>query len=126
MLKQLKQFSSFILCGLVAFIILILITYFLTEIVGLWYLASYAIGILVAWTISFLLNSRFTFEYKGGNKLGAYKKFILLYMTGGIINFLLVYFLTDFLGLYYLISILIVAFFIVISTFFINREVIFK
>ena len=126
MLKQLKQAISFILCGLIAFIVLVAITYFLTEVVGLWYLFSYLIGVFISWTISFLLNSRFTFNYRGGDKLRAYRKFIFLYTTGGIVNFLFVYFLTDILGLYYLASILIVAFFIVTSSFFINREIIFK
>jgi len=125
-LKELKQSLLFILCGGIAFVVLIVITYILTEIIGLWYLISYGISIFVSWTVSFYLNFKFTFNYKGSNVFSVYKKFILLYILTGGLNFGLVYFLTDYFGLYYLASIIIVAFFIVISTFYINKNIIFK
>jgi len=126
MLKELKQSLLFILCGGIAFIVLVVITYILTEIVGLWYLASYGISIFISWTVSFYLNYKFTFSYKGSNVFSVYKKFILLYILTGGLNFGLVYLLTDYFGLYYLVSIIIIAFFIVISTFYINKNIIFK
>jgi len=125
-LKELKQSLSFILCGGISFIVLIVMTYLLTEVVGLWYLVSYGISIFISWTISFYLNYKFTFNYKGDNIFSIYKKFILLYILTGGLNFILVYFLTDYFGLYYLTSIIIVAFFIIISTFYINKNIIFK
>ncbi|MBU2472729.1 GtrA family protein, partial [Patescibacteria group bacterium] len=84
------------------------------------------ISIFISWTVSFYLNYKFTFNYKGSNVFSVYKKFILLYLLTGGLNFILVYLLTDYFGLYYLASIIIVAFFIVISTFYINKNIIFK
>ena len=125
-LKELRQLLFFILCGGTAFVILVAATYVLTEVVGLWYLISYGISIFISWTVSFYLNRKLTFNYKGDNTFSVYKKFIFLYILAGGINFGLVYLLTDYFGLYYLASIIIVAFFITISTFYINKNIIFK
>lgn len=104
----------------------IVLTYFFTEFLGIWYLFSYIIATIMAWTFNFYLNSLVTF--RGHNKeffLRQYLKFIGMYMVAFSANASLVFILTSLLHLYYIISIIIVTSFISFFTFWCSKKKVF-
>lgn len=82
--------------------------WFFTEIIGLFYLVSSAIGIEVSIITNFILNEKWTFSdrvrVKKEGILRRLPKFNLVSVGGLIINITVLYILTNFLGIHYLIS----------------------
>ena len=80
----------------------------LTDLAGLFYLFSSAIAIEIAIIIQFLLNDRWTFRERKTKDLKQFIERILksnLWRSGGLaLNVAILYLLTEYAGLYYLIS----------------------
>ena len=102
---------KFALVGISGTIIKLSFLYLFTDIVGIWYLASYGIAFILSVISNYIWNSRWTFRNRGGFiKYLAISSFTLSFNLG------LVYVLTDFLGLWYILS----GAFGVLSAFLIN------
>ncbi len=122
-----KSFSSFLISGSLAFGVNLILTYFLTEFFGLWYLFSVIIGTLISWTVMFFLNTEYAFkDHKLGNLRGAYIKNVFLYVVLTPIGWGLIYWLTSILGIYYLLSQIVVVGGMSVVSFFLTRRFIFK
>lgn len=100
--------------------------YVLTKFVGLWYLASAVLAFIVAFGVSFTLQKFWTFQDKD---LQAVKRQAGLYFLAAIVNLclntLLVYLMTDFLGIFYVISQVIAAGLVAIWSFFVYKYYVF-
>ncbi len=80
----------------------------LTDFAGLFYLFSSAIAIEIAIIMQFLMNDRWTFKERKTTRAGQFIKRILksnLWRSGGLaINIGILYLLTEYVGVYYLLS----------------------
>lgn len=110
MLKLIK----FGLVGASGSVILLGITYLLTEYAGLFYLISYAVGFFSAVINNYFLNTRWTFGQIVNFR--DFSRYLLICMFTITINELLVWYLTDKVGIYYILS----AAIGILTAFFIN------
>jgi putative flippase GtrA len=80
----------------------------MTDLAGIYYLLSSALAIEIAILIQFLLNDRWTFREKKTNGVKQFFVRILksnLWRSGGLlVNIGVLYLLTEYVGIYYLIS----------------------
>ena len=120
------QFGRFVGVGIVGLLVLLGITYALTEYFRWWYFLSFVIGTVVSWTSIFFLNSFFTFSGHDKSRYGRkYVFFIATYLGAFIVNAGLVYFFTSRISLYYLLSITLATAFTTVVTFALSKLLIF-
>lgn len=106
-----KEFIKFCVVGLSGLLINISITYFCTEYLGIWYIVSNIIAQIIAITNNFIWNKFKTFKNKNIHKIHIqYTYSILTYIFSGLISIILLYIFTDKIGIWYIHSVLIVAF----------------
>jgi dolichol-phosphate mannosyltransferase len=100
------RIAKFAMVGLSGVLVNEGLLWFFTEIAGLYYLISSAIGIEVSIITNFILNEKWTFSdrIRGGGMLKRFPKFNLVSIGGLVINMTVLFSLTNFLGVYYLIS----------------------
>jgi dolichol-phosphate mannosyltransferase len=100
------RIAKFALVGLSGVLVNEGLLWLFTEIAGLYYLISGAIGIEVSIITNFILNERWTFSdrARGGGMLKRFPKFNLVSIVGLVINMAVLFSLTNFLGVHYLIS----------------------
>jgi len=115
MKQTLKQLSRFLLSSVVGFFINLAILYIFTEFFRVYYIASAIIGFMVSHLYSFGFNRRVTFKSKGKIHI-QWSKFFFANIFALVINIPILYILTEYLGIYYLLSQIIAS----IITFFIN------
>ena len=79
-----------------------------TDVAGIFYLYSSAIAIEIAIILQFLMNDRWTFKERRTTHVEQFIKRILksnLWRSGGlVVNIGVLYFLTEYVGVYYLLS----------------------
>lgn len=121
------QFIKFILAGSIATSVDLVVLFFLTEILGIWYLLSAVFSFLTGFVVSFFLQKFWTFR----NRVTAsfYKQVLNYLFVMGIsliigLNFL--YILVDRFAIHYLIAQVVVDGILAVGRFFINRYIIFK
>lgn len=124
-LGETGRYIVFIAGGGMGMFINLCITYVLTEFVCFWYMLSYAIGQTVNLLFNFFYHRHITFTVTSQTK-GRFGKFILV--SAGVIptSWLLVWFITEYLQFYYILSIILVAFLVSIIDFLINKMWVFK
>jgi len=125
-LLSFKRYPHFFIISFLGFLINILITKFLTDFTGLFYVFSYILGTLGNWTFNFVFHSKVTFSNHNKEKQALrYCQFLVFYGIVAILNFSTVYLLTSIIGIYYLVSIVLVTFIYSFFTFTILRKRIF-
>jgi putative flippase GtrA len=126
MRKLTSQFLRFIVVGLFGLLVNLTVTYSFTEFMGLWYFWAFIIATFVSWTTIFFANSLLTFVGHEKNKYTQkYTFFIFLYIIAFIFNATLVYIFTSWVGLHYLLSIIISTALTTVITFTFSRNLIF-
>lgn len=93
-------FSGFLGMGTNIFLL-----YLLTSVFGLWYLLSGVISFTCSVFVGFFLHKEFTFNDKVKHRIN--KKLILFFLVAIanlVINTLLLYFLTDIMDIFYILS----------------------
>lgn len=99
-----RIFLKFVIVGGFCGILDLLLIYFFTDIMNVWYIYSGIISFILVSVVSFFLNKIITFKNKDGNYKNQYLGYLLI-ITGGImINNFFLYVFTDMLGLWYVIS----------------------
>lgn len=105
---ELLRFGKFCLVGLSGVLVNIGLLWLLTEIIGLFYLISAAISIETSVISNFILNDFFTFPDRRSptakSFLNRLLKYNLLTLAGLGVNICILWLLTEFLGIYYLIA----------------------
>lgn len=113
-----KEFFKFLIVGGGGFISNLFLTYFLTDIVGFWYITSFMISAIITWTGMFFANLLFTFRDEDNTShFSKYVSFIAGYTALFFINLAIVFVLTSFLSIHYLVSVSIGTVFITALTF---------
>ena len=102
------RFLKFCLVGLSGVVVNMGMLYTLTELCGLFYLVSSPIAIECSFLSNFLLNDLWTWRGVGvpgaTERLKRLGKFHLVYGAGLLINVGLLYAITEYLGVYYLLA----------------------
>lgn len=121
-----SRYPHFLMVGGFSYILNILLTYFFTEYFNSWYLLSFMLAAFVSLSLSFILNSSYTFKgYERKSHSKRYGLYIGFYCVSAVTTFVLVYILTSVFGMYYLFSITIVTLASSLLTFGVNRKFIF-
>lgn len=127
-----KKIGKFGFVGLSGVLVNISFLYLFTEYMGLYYIISSIVAIEISILSNFLLNDCWTFKLKDEadsytqNRFKRFFSFQCISIVGLIINIGILYFLTDFFGIYYLISNLIGIVIVFFWNYLINRHVTWK
>lgn len=99
------EFAKFALVGVINTLIHLAILHILTEYFSVYYILSSLIGFVVAVTNSFILNTYWTFKKDIKSQTGfRYGKFFLVSVFAAITNLILLYIITEFFGIWYILS----------------------
>jgi len=98
-----KRFIKFCVVGGMAAIISFVVLFIATECLKIWYVASAILSFVVSAGFNFCINKAWTFRNKaaGAAAYGQLVKFFAVYIAGLVINTLLIYSLTEFVGFDY-------------------------
>ncbi|HET8688188.1 MAG TPA: GtrA family protein, partial [Methanosarcina sp.] len=127
-----KKLGKFSFVGLSGVLVNIGSLYLFTEYVGLYYVMSSIVAIEMSILSNFLLNDCWTFKLKDKsdtyvqNRFKRFFSFQCISIVGLILNIGILYFLTDFFGIYYLVSNLIGIAIVFFWNYLINRHVTWK
>lgn len=98
-----KKYVIFLFGGGIGTLLYLLVVYFMVELLGFWYISAYCLGSLITITFNFTYHRSITFGIRDKPR----KRFLKFAINSLIIGFLsisLIYFLTDKLGLWYILS----------------------
>lgn len=98
------RFLRFFVIGGVSGLIDLMLIYFLTNSIGIWYLYSGIISFIIVSIISFILHKKITFKNHDPYYYKQYFKFFSVILIGIIINNGLLFIFTQFFGLWYIFS----------------------
>jgi putative flippase GtrA len=116
----------FLISGGTAAVVLFTLLYTLTDLLGIWYLASSVIASLGAFVVSFTLHKFWTFA---DPHLGRVPVQAAGHLTTGLINLglntLLLYFLVEFVHAHYLVAQVLVSGVLAVASFFVYKYFIF-
>ncbi len=119
------QFFRYIFVGGTAFIVDFFFLYFFSDICGIYYLISAVLSFIISVLVNYVMSTRWVFNQDNiGNKVLEFNLFILISTIGLVFTEILLYFFTDIVGLYYLVS-KIIASIIVLFWNFLARRVMF-
>jgi len=107
--STLIEFSKFIMGGGVNFVLNTVLTYILTEFLGIYYLVSFMIVQTILVVYGYFYNLLFTFKIKTKSKK-RFMKFLLFLVIFYAVNIGLVKIFTDTIKIPYIISIVITIF----------------
>ena len=101
-----KQFIKFCIVGGTAAVINFSIYYSFTERLGMWYIFSAVWAFLISAVFNFIFNKLWTFRNRerGREILKQVFKFAVVMVSGLLINVIIIYSLTDRVGLHYLLA----------------------
>ena len=119
------QFFRYIFVGGTAFVVDFFFLYFFSDICGIYYLVSGVLSFIISVLVNYLMSTKWVFNQDNiDNKVLEFNLFLIISTIGLVFTEILLYFFTDILGLYYLISKIIAAI-IVLFWNFIARRVMF-
>ena len=125
--KKYSQFIRFLVAGAFVVTVNLSILYFLTSIVGVYYLISNIVAFLVAFTISFFLQKSWTFNDRSRDLMHMQ---LPLYLGVQLVNLAcntaLMYGFVEYLHIWYILSQAIISFCLAMAIFFVNKRWIFK
>lgn len=103
-----KKMYKFIIGGALAYFINISLTLFLTEVLRIYYLLSYSLAFIVVILFNFFFNTFVIFQVKE-DRFKRFFPYISSVLIFTLINIILVKIVTEYIGLYYLYSIIIIT-----------------
>jgi putative flippase GtrA len=106
--KHLQRFAKFGLVGTWGFMVNMSILWFLTEVGGLYYLLSSIVAVEIALINNYVLNDLWTWQDRGKPGKREYLKRMLKYhitaSAAMLTNISILWFFTELVGIYYLVS----------------------
>lgn len=121
------EFFKFACVGVIGTIIHLIVLYIFTEFFGIYYVVSSIVGFCFGVTNNFILNKIWTFKEKLNHKIAnKYYKYFIVNIIILFINLSILYYLTEFLYLYYILSQIIAIGFSFLINFFVSKFWIFK
>lgn len=125
--KLLTQFVSYVAVGGVAFVVDLGTLYLLTEFFGIYYIASATAGFLLGLIVNYLLCVIWIFDFRAIEKAAhEFGLFAAIGIVGLLLNNLLIYLLTEFVGIHYVISKMIAAALVLVFNFALRRQLLFS
>ena len=122
-----RIFFSAQIAALIGTIVDFLTVIILTELVGIWYVISNAIGATCGAIVNFILGRNWVFLSKENKVLNQAIKYFIVALGSMILNTLGVYILTEYTSLHYVLSKVIVAVLIAFTyNFFLQKNYVFK
>ncbi|MBQ9025720.1 MAG: GtrA family protein [Methanobrevibacter sp.] len=119
------QLFRYVFVGGTAFIVDFFFLYFFSDICGIYYLISAVLSFIISVLVNYIMSTKWVFNQDNiENKVLEFNLFILISTIGLVFTEILLYFFTDIVGLYYLIS-KIVSAIIVLFWNFLARRVMF-
>ena len=125
-LSQLSKFTTVTLIGTGLHMVALVL---ITELLGIFYVISYYLARILSGAFNFLMNRHWTFRSNGAHlsNIGKqYSKFFVVNVTADIVGGGLLYALTDFVGIYYVYSQVIVIVVMWVFLFATSRKYIFR
>ena len=99
------QLFRYIFVGGTAFIVDFFFLYFFSEFCGIYYLISAVLSFIISVFVNYIMSTKWVFNQDNiENKVLEFNLFILISTIGLGFTEILLYFFTDIVGLYYLIS----------------------
>ena len=125
--KNVYEFLKFVCVGFTGTFLHLLVLYIFTEFFGIYYIVSSIFGFCFGVTNNFILNKIWTFREKLNYKvIKKYYRYFILNVIILFVNLSILYSLTEFLQIYYLISQIIAVGFAFLINFFISKFWIFR
>ena len=119
------QFFRYIFVGGTAFVVDFAFLYFFSDICGIYYLISAIFSFIISVLVNYIMSTKWVFNQDNiENRVLEFNLFIIISTIGLVFTEILLYFFTDILGIYYLIS-KIVSAIIVLFWNFLARRVMF-
>lgn len=117
-----SQFAS-----LMATMVDFLLTIFIKEVFGLWYLAANVVGMIAGGCTQFTLNRKWTFKEGKSGLSDVVVRYVVVWVSGLILNTSGLWLLTHFFGINYIISKLIVSVVLAVSVnFYLQKRYVFR
>jgi putative flippase GtrA len=120
------RWPRFLLVGGSCFILNLVILYGCTSVLGMHYLVSMLISILVVNTIGWLANRTWTFSSQNRHLLSEYARYLSVNLTGFLLSFALMALFVSALGIHYLLASAVIAAGLTIANFLLHRGWSFK
>jgi len=121
------QFAKYVVVGGVAFVIDFLTLYLLTEWSGIYYILSATAGFTAGLISNYLLCLAWIFQHRAvSNPAHEFAIFGIIGIAGLLINNALIFGLTEWGGVHYLVSKLIAAALILVFNFSLRRQILFS
>ena len=99
------QLFRYIFVGGTAFVVDFFFLYFFSDICGIYYLISAVLSFIISVLVNYIMSTKWVFNQDNiENKVLEFNLFILISTIGLGFTEILLYFFTDIVGLYYLIS----------------------
>lgn len=110
---KVSGYIKYSIVGVIGFAIHMLVLWLLTDYAQMWYLLSATIAIMVAALNNYVMNYHWTFRHRKQNienKVVGYFKYLLSRGFTEGLYLILLYLMTDIVGLHYIISAIVVQF----------------
>jgi len=122
-----KQFGKFAVVGFTGTLVHLIVLFVLTEYFGVYYIVSSIFAFIFAVTNNFILNKIWTFNKTSrGRNIERYISFFIIAIIAFFVNLSILYFLTEYFGVYYMFSQLIAIAFSLWINFIGNRLLTFR
>ena len=122
--KRFKEIIKFCLGGGVAVVVGYIILYALTEYVMLWYVLSSVIAYLTSNTINFIIQKFWVFGNVNQKAIQKqYSLYMILTVLYFLINTVMIYVLTEYCHIYYILSQIILTVVISIASYFTTKKI---
>lgn len=115
------QFFRYIFVGGTAFIVDFFFLYLFTDICGIYYLIAAVLSFIISVLVNYIMSTKWVFNQDKINKVLEFNLFIIISTVGLVFTEILLYFFTDILGLYYLVSKIIAAIIVLFWNFLARR-----
>ena len=116
------QLFRYIFVGGTAFVVDFFFLYFFSDICGIYYLISAVLSFIISVLVNYVMSTKWVFNQDNiENKVLEFNLFILISTIGLVFTEILLYFFTDIVGLYYLISKIISAIIVLFWNFLARR-----
>lgn len=99
------QLFRYIFVGGTAFFVDFFFLYFFSDILGIYYLISAVFSFIISVLVNYIMSTKWVFNQDNiENKVLEFNLFILISTIGLVFTEILLYFFTDIIGIYYLLS----------------------
>jgi dolichol-phosphate mannosyltransferase len=122
----LRQFIVYGFIALIPTVVDFLLLYFLTEILGIFYMVSLIAAFVLSSVVSYISHKKITFRNESQRYIVQFSNFFLISLGGLAINMGVVFGLVEFFGLWYIFAKVVAATITYFWSFTINRQVTFK